>query len=134
MLSVGDVRTLVLLPEVAFVHRIAFGQRAIPVAEQFQRGSAIAARGDLGCMFHLRSLTFCWRMLQITAVTRFKGVATSEDFKSRDSISRKPSKAQQQPTPSAKRTLTGKPLCCKLFLTATACCRGRPNSMSVTAF
>ncbi|CAL5222421.1 g4783 [Coccomyxa viridis] len=41
----------------------------------------------------------------ITAVTRFKSVANSEDFKSRDGISRKPSKAQQ-PTSLPKQTLT----------------------------
>ena len=77
--------------------------------------------------FYLLSLKkACCLMLQITAVTRFKGVATSEDFKSRDSISRKPSKAQQ-PTAVAKQTLTGELPAVNLIVAATACCSGKLN-------
>ena len=38
-------------------------------------------------------------MLQINAVTRLKGVAIAEDLRSRDSISRKPSRAHQHECP-----------------------------------
>ena len=47
-----------------------------------------------------------WLLLQINAVTRFKGAAVSEDVRSRDSISRKPGKTQQPKCPE-KQSLTG---------------------------
>ena len=48
-----------------------------------------------------------WHVLQINAVTRLRSVAIPEDIRSRDSFTRKPSRAQQpEPVPS-RRTLTG---------------------------
>ena len=47
-------------------------------------------------------------MLQISAVTRLRSVAITEDARSQDSFIRKPSRAVQLEAPPTKQTLTGR--------------------------
>ena len=54
-------------------------------------------------------------MLQISAVTRLKSVAITEDVRSQDSFIRKPSRAAQLEAPPTKQTLTGRLHCSHLL-------------------
>ena len=54
-------------------------------------------------------------MLQISAVTRLRSVAITEDARSQDSFIRKPSRAAQLEAPPTKQTLTGRLHCLHLL-------------------